>query len=76
MWKRLRSENLNTTIPNKDYGNKKQPEDVKYFLITGDAKCGREIKSRIATAKVTFCKKRNIFISKLYLNLRKKLMKC
>ena len=64
MWKKLSSENLNTTIPSKDYGNKKQLENVKYFLITGDARCRREIKSWIAMAKVAFCKKKNVFMSK------------
>jgi hypothetical protein len=44
--------------------------------ICNDAKCGREIKSRIATAKVAFFKKKSILISKLYLSLRKKPMKC
>jgi hypothetical protein len=76
MWKNLSSENLNTTIPSKDYGNQKQLENVKFLPIIGDARCRREIKSTIATAKVAFCKKKNIYISKLYLNLRKKLMRC
>jgi hypothetical protein len=35
-----------------------------------------EIKSRIAMAKTVFNKKKNIFTSKLDLNLRKKLVKC
>jgi hypothetical protein len=65
MWKKLRSENLNTTIPYKDYGNQKQPENVKYFLITGDAKYGREIKPRIATEKVAFARK-GMFLSENY----------
>jgi len=76
MWKKLSSENMNTTISSKDYGNQKQLGSVKYFLITGDARCRREIKSGIATAKLAFYQKKNIFISKLYLNLRKKLMSC
>jgi len=76
MWKKQSSENTSTTIPSKDYGNQKQPKNVKYFLITRDTRCRREIKSRIATAKVAFCKKKIIFISKFYLNLRKKLMRC
>jgi len=36
----------------------------------------REIKSRIAMAKAPFSKKKNLFTSKLAVNLRKKLMKC
>ena len=35
-----------------------------------------EIKSRIAMAKTAFNKKKNLFTSKLDLNLRKKLGKC
>jgi len=76
MWRKLSSENLSTTIPSKDYGNKKQLKNLKYFLITRDTRCRREIKSRIATANVSFCKKKNVFISKFYLNLRKKLTRC
>ncbi|RXY27484.1 hypothetical protein DD577_28870, partial [Klebsiella pneumoniae] len=41
-----------------------------------DARCTREIKSRIAMAKTAFNKKKNLFTSKLELNLRKKLVKC
>jgi hypothetical protein len=44
-------------------------------MITNDARCTREIKSRIAMAKAAFNKK-NLFTSKLDLNLRKKLVKC
>jgi hypothetical protein len=56
-------------------------ENVEYFsyvdsLITNDARCTREIKSRIAMAKAAFNKKKTIFTSKLDLNLRKKLVKC
>jgi hypothetical protein len=45
------------TVPNTDYdGLKKRPENVEYFncfgsMVTNDAKCTREIKSRIAMAK-------------------------
>jgi hypothetical protein len=46
-------------------------------MITNDARCTREIKSRIAMAKAAFNKKKkNLFTSKLDLNLRKKLVKC
>jgi hypothetical protein len=45
-------------------------------MITNDARCTREIKSRIAMAKAAFNKKKPLFTSKLDLNLRKKLVKC
>ncbi|PNF36607.1 hypothetical protein B7P43_G13846 [Cryptotermes secundus] len=45
-------------------------------LIDDDGRCTCEIKSRIAMAKAAFSKKKNLFTSKLDLNLRKKLVKC
>jgi hypothetical protein len=45
-------------------------------MITNDATCTREIKSRIAMAKAAFNKKKILFTSKEDLNLRKKLVKC
>jgi hypothetical protein len=45
-------------------------------MITSDARCTREIKYRIAMAKAAFNKNKNLFISKLSLNVRKKLVKC
>jgi hypothetical protein len=50
---------------------------VEYFtdLITNDARCTREIKSRIATGKRTFNRKKTHLTSKLDLNLRKKVVK-
>jgi hypothetical protein len=45
-------------------------------LLTDDGRCTCEIKSRIAMAKAAFNKKKNLFSSKLDLNLRKKLVKC
>ena len=50
-----------------------EPENVKYFTclsstITNDARCTREIKSRIAMVKAAFNKK-SIFNSKLEANL-------
>jgi hypothetical protein len=61
--------------------DQKQLENVEYFnylgsMITSDARCTRDIKSRIAMAKAAFNKKKNLFTSKLELNLRKKLVKC
>jgi hypothetical protein len=43
-------------------------------MITNDARCAREIKSRIAMTKSAFNKKKTLFTSKLGLNLRKKLV--
>jgi len=59
----------------------KQLEKVKCFkylgsMLTEDGRCTCEIKSRIAMAKSAFSKKKNLFTSKLDVNLRKKLMKC
>jgi hypothetical protein len=45
-------------------------------MITNDARCTREIKSRIAVAKAAFNKKKTLFTSKLDLHLRNKLVKC
>ena len=44
-------------------------------MITNAAKCVREIKSRLALAKAAFNKKKTLFTSKLYLNLRRKLVR-
>jgi hypothetical protein len=51
--------------------------DCNYFgsVTTNDERCVREIISRIAMAKATFHKKKNLFTRKLYLNLRKKIVK-
>jgi hypothetical protein len=61
--------------------DQKQLENVEYFsylgsMITNYARCTREIKFRIDMAKAAFNKKKNLFTSKLDLNLRKKLVKC
>jgi hypothetical protein len=45
-------------------------------MITNDARCTREIKSRITILKAEFNKKKTLFTSKRDLNLRKKLVKC
>ena len=57
----------------------KQLGNVEYFnylgsIITDDARCTCEIKSRIAMAKPTFNKKKALFTSKVELNLRQKLV--
>jgi hypothetical protein len=58
-----------------------QPENAEYFnyfgsMITNDARCTPEIKSRIAMANAAFNRKKNLFTRKLDLNLRKTLVKC
>jgi hypothetical protein len=60
--------------------DQKQVETVEYFIhlgstITNDAKCMLEIKSSIAMAKKRSTR-RIIFVSKLGVNLMKKLVKC
>jgi hypothetical protein len=45
-------------------------------MITNDARCTREITSRISMAKAAFSKTKALFSSELDLNLRKKLVKC
>ena len=53
-------------------------ESFKYLgsILTNDGKYTCEMKSRIATAKAAFNKKRALFTSTLDLELRKKLVKC
>jgi hypothetical protein len=60
--------------------DQKQLGNVVYFnylgsIITNDARCTREIKSRTALAKAAFNKKKKLLNSKLDLNLRTKLVK-
>jgi len=45
-------------------------------MITNDARCTREIKSRIANAKAALNNKKTLFTNKMDSNLRKKLIKC
>jgi hypothetical protein len=49
---------------------------LSVILTTNDARCSREIESRIAMAKAAFNKKESFFTSQPDLNLRKKLVKC
>jgi hypothetical protein len=61
--------------------DQKQIENVESFknlgsMLTNIGRCACEIKSRIAMAKAAFNKKRAPFISKIDLELRKKLVKC
>jgi hypothetical protein len=45
-------------------------------MRTKDVRCTRKIKSRIAMAKATSNKKKNLFTSKSDLNSRKEVVKC
>ena len=53
-------------------------EYIIYFgrMITNNARCTRQIKSRIAIAKAALNRKVSLFTRKLALNLRQKLVKC
>jgi hypothetical protein len=44
-------------------------------MLTNDGRCTWEIKSRVAVEKATFNRKRNLFTSKMDLELSKKLVK-
>jgi hypothetical protein len=66
--------------PMKFMIDQKQLENMEYLnylgsMITNDARCTCEIKSKIAMAKAAFNKKKNNFTIKLHLHLRKKLVK-
>jgi hypothetical protein len=61
--------------------DQKQPANVEYFnclgsMITNDARCAHEVKSRISMTEAAFNQKKTLFTSKFDLNLRKKLVKC
>jgi hypothetical protein len=61
--------------------DQKQLENVESFeylgsMLTNNARCTCEIKSRIAIEKAAFNKKKALFTSKMGLELRKKLVKC
>jgi hypothetical protein len=45
-------------------------------MLTHDGRCTCEIKSSIAKAKAAFSKKKDLYTSKMDLELRKKLVKC
>jgi hypothetical protein len=45
-------------------------------MITNDARCTCEIKSRIAMAKAALNEKKTLITGKLDSNLRKKLVRC
>ena len=50
-------------------------DDYLGSMITGDARCAREMKSRNAVAKAALKKKKGLFTSTLDLNVRRKLVK-
>jgi hypothetical protein len=61
--------------------DQKQLENVEYSrylgsMITNEARCTREIKSRIVMSKAAFNRNKTLFTSKLDLYLWKKLVKC
>jgi hypothetical protein len=58
--------------------DKKKVEYFSYLesIVTSDSECAFEVKSRISMAKVTFSKKKTLFLSNLDLILRKKRLKC
>jgi hypothetical protein len=70
------------TFPIQATTHQKQLEDMEYFnylgcMTTNYARCTREIKSRIATAKGEFNNNMTtLFTSKSDLNLKRKLAKC
>jgi hypothetical protein len=80
MWKKLRLGESQSNHPQYGLLYEKQPQNVEHFnylvsMITKDAKCSREIKSRIAVAKAAIDKKKkkkNLFTNRLDLTLRNK----
>jgi hypothetical protein len=66
--------------PVQNMKDQKQLKNVEYFHCLGsiinDARCTREIKSRISMAKTAFNKTKTPFTSKMELRLRKKLATC
>jgi hypothetical protein len=68
-------------FPVKIMIHQKQLQNVESFkylgsILTNDGRCTCEIKCMIAMTKAAFNKKRALFTSTLYLELRKKLVKC
>jgi hypothetical protein len=75
------NENFKTTIPSNKHDRPNQLKNVKCFkclgsMLTDNGRCTSEVQSRNAMTKSAFNKKKNLFTSKLDLNLRKKLVKC
>jgi hypothetical protein len=57
-------------------GTANEVKEKMYTRLTDEGRCICEIKSRIGMAKAALNNKKNLFTSKLDLNLRKKLVKC
>ena len=82
MWKKTKVMNIpRQPSPVTITIDQKQLENMKCFkylgiMLTEAERCTCEIKFRIAVEKAAFNKKKNLFTSKLDLNLRKKLVKC
>jgi hypothetical protein len=74
--------NSRQTSPIQATIHQKQLENMEYFnylcsMITNDARCTREIKSRIAMGRAAFNNNMmTVFTSKPHLNLKKKLAEC
>jgi hypothetical protein len=66
MKKKQSNESLKATIRNGDYDWSTTGEYFNYLgsMITNDANCRTEIKSRIAVAKAAFNKQKTVFTSK------------
>jgi len=74
-------ENLKTIVRRAGFGRPKTTGECgmrvfQLFRLLDAKRYVREIKFRMAMAEATFNKKKTIFTSKLYSNLRKKLLKC
>jgi hypothetical protein len=71
---------LKISIPNTDYDGSETARECRIFqlgsMTTNAARCMCEIISRIAMAKSAFDKLKNVYSTKLDLNLRKTLFKC
>ena len=70
---------LRQSFPIQIMIDQKQPKNVEYFnylcsMISNDARCTQEIKSKISMRRAAFNKKKSLFTSTLDLNLRKKLV--
>jgi hypothetical protein len=71
---------LKGIIPITDYSRSGTTGESGTFQLLGgminDARCAREINSRIVMAKLAFTRKNSFFTSKLDSDLRNKLVKC
>jgi hypothetical protein len=75
----MRISKQNTLCPDCDMSKYLEYEEYfKYLfgMIKNEERRTREIKSRISVEKAAFINNKNLFTSKLDINLRKKLVKC